>query len=279
MARRARKRKRRSTRELKAAQQAQMQMAMMQSMMGVHHPAMQFAMMQQMGQAQPPFMITQQHKSRRPKQNSSKREESASSSSSSSGSSSNCTGERLWNPAAAMAAMAAMWSSAPVAVSGSVTRPNSVPPHGALASAAEQLEVFLSENVVDSETADRLRAMPPHLQQTVIRQGPVSEMRNLSATLKARIRDVELGRISTNPADYCVRHSGISFQDERASWPARRNAKMTIEAMIRDHRLSPGCAWMLRALPPDKQKLAARIDPVGQADPSGYVAEQLKKIV
>jgi len=178
-----------------------------------------------------------------------------------------------------MAAMAAMWSTAPVAASGSVTRPSSVPPHGVLASAAEQLEVFLSENVVDPETADRLRAMPPHLQQSVIRQGPVSDMRNLSATLKARIRDVELGRNSTNPADYCVRHSGISFQDERASWPARRNAKMTIEAMIRDHRLSPGCAWMLRALPPDKQKLAARIDPVGQADPSGYVAEQLKKIV
>jgi len=49
--------------------------------------------------------------------------------------------------------------------------------------------------------------------------------------------------------------------------------------MISDFRLSPGCAWMMRSLPPDKQKLAAKIDPSGQADPSGYVAEQLRKIV
>merc|ERR1719265_2323907 len=49
--------------------------------------------------------------------------------------------------------------------------------------------------------------------------------------------------------------------------PTRRgSAKKAIEEMIRDYRLSPGCAWMMRALAPDKQKLAARIDPAGQHD-------------
>lgn len=67
--------------------------------------------------------------------------------------------------------------------------------------------------------------------------------------------------------------------DDRGAKPARKSAKVTIEAMVKDFRLSAGCAWMLRALPPDKQKLASRIDPSGQADPSGYVAEQLKGIV
>lgn len=71
----------------------------------------------------------------------------------------------------------------------------------------------------------------------------------------------------------------MDFADDKGPKPARRSAKATIEAMIQDYRLSPGCAWMLRALPPDKQKMASRIDPSGQADPSGFVAEQLKKIV
>jgi hypothetical protein len=49
--------------------------------------------------------------------------------------------------------------------------------------------------------------------------------------------------------------------------------------MISDYRLSVECAWTMRALAPDKQKLAAKIDPAGQADPSAYVAEELRKIV
>lgn len=76
-----------------------------------------------------------------------------------------------------------------------------------------------------------------------------------------------------------TRHDAFDIADDRGPKPARRSAKLTIEAMIKDYRLSPGCAWMLRALPPDKQKLASRIDPSGQADPSGYVAEQMKSIV
>jgi len=65
-------------------------------------------------------------------------------------------------------------------------------------------------------------------------------------------------------------------------WPTRRprrNAKDVIEAMIAEYRLAPSCAWVLRSLPPDRQKVAARIDPSGKADPSAYVAEQLEMIV
>lgn len=170
--------------------------------------------------------------------------------------------------------MAAMWP-----ISATTSGHHTASHQGVPGSAAEQLVGFLGENPVDPDAADRLRALPPHLQQNVMRQGPVSDARNPSAVLKARVRDAELGRTTANQGNYCMRPPGVSFQDERASWPARRSAKATIEAMIRDYRLSPGCAWMLRALPPDKQKLAARIDPSGQEDTSGYVAEQLKKIV
>jgi hypothetical protein len=92
---------------------------------------------------------------------------------------------------------------------------------------------------------------------------------------KDGVRSKTLKYITVKPSNV---HPLTSLDDERGR-PARRSAKVTIEAMVRDYRLSPGCAWMLRALPPDKQKLAARIDPAGQADPSGYVAEQLKRIV
>lgn len=44
------------------------------------------------------------------------------------------------------------------------------------------------------EAADKLRALPPHLQRIVIERGPVSTYRNPSAVLLARVRDAELGR-------------------------------------------------------------------------------------
>mmetsp|Transcript_27769 Transcript_27769/g.57676 ORF Transcript_27769/g.57676 Transcript_27769/m.57676 type:complete len:155 (+) Transcript_27769:2-466(+) len=138
------------------------------------------------------------------------------------------------------------------------------------------VEAFLSSCPIDPEAAKRMRALPPALQQSVIRRGPIADTRNPSAVLIARVRDAETGRTEGSAVDM---DRTAAIADERGSKPARRSAKVTIEAMVRDYRLSPGCAWMLRALPPDKQKLAARIDPAGQTDPSGYVAEQLKKIV
>mmetsp|Transcript_118976 Transcript_118976/g.381222 ORF Transcript_118976/g.381222 Transcript_118976/m.381222 type:complete len:328 (-) Transcript_118976:109-1092(-) len=144
------------------------------------------------------------------------------------------------------------------------------------------VEVFLSQCPVDPEAADRMRVLPPHLQQVVMARGPVSDTRNPSAVLIARVRDAELGRggLEPPPGDLGMLGGGMmDGADDFGGKPARKSAKVTIEAMILEYRLSPGCAWMLRALPPDKQKMASRIDPSGQADPSGYVAEQMKKIV
>jgi len=283
--------------KMAAARQAPMHMAMMQGMMGMP-PAMQMAMMHQMGMPPPPYM---QHPMRPPPHmmfgsegphRSSKRRRggggggsrgyaaspgvpegaASSSSSSSSDSSDDDSNGGLPHPAA-MAAMAQMWPGAPPPA------PHMMP-HGPVPHGADGLEAFLSMCALDPEAVDRVRALPPHLQQAVMSRGLLTDTRNPSAVLLARVRDAEhhLGR-----ADGGGDYGGgppppVDILDD-APQPARRSAKLTIETMIRDYRLSPGCAWMLRALPPDKQKLAARIDPAGQADPSGYVAEQMKKIV
>mmetsp|Transcript_100494 Transcript_100494/g.199583 ORF Transcript_100494/g.199583 Transcript_100494/m.199583 type:complete len:434 (+) Transcript_100494:121-1422(+) len=259
-----------------AASQAPMHMAM-----GMMHP-LQLAMMQQMGMVPPAYLAAMQRPPGaaqalsgsmlfdgpfgdrfRRRRHASRGQEGASSSSSSESSDSESSGDEngVMHPAAAMAAMAAMWPGAAAAAAGGV-EPGGGP----------NIEAFLAACPVDPEAADRLRALPPQLQQSVMRRGPLSETRNPSAVLIARVRDVEL---PPPPTDF----DRSAASDEKGPKPARRSAKVTIEAMIRDYRLSPGCAWMLRALPPDKQKLAARIDPAGQSDPSGYVAEQLKRIV
>lgn len=276
-----------------------MQMAMMHGMMGM-------AMMQQMGQMgmMPPgylhslaaqqaqMMIGKDSKSRRRRRKSSRAKHAgeahegaggqSSSSSSDSSSDSEDTAGVLPTPSA-MAAMAAMYGP-----------PGAASPNGA---PVEDVEAFLAANPVDPEAADRLRALPPHLQQAVVQRGPVADTRNPSAVLITRVRDAELQRGGGVPATGSsspavvgapLAPAGVDPEFGAGAYagrqgsppkPARRSAKVTIESMIRDFRLSPGCAWMLRALPPDKQKMAARIDPTGQADPSGYVAEQLKKIV
>lgn len=272
-----------------AAQQGSLQMAMMQGMMV--HP-MQMAMM---GMVPPPYMAAMQrppgpgapqapHMMFGAGAPRSKRRRSAdgledgggggggaagaSSSSSSDSSESDSSAEKgegeegVMPPATAMAAMAAMWPAAAAAAAGS---------------GEGGVEAFLSSCRIDPEAAKRMRALPPALQQSVMRRGPLAETRNPSAVLNARVRDAEIGRTEGGPSDM-DRGLGSALANDRDK-PARRSAKMTIEAMIRDYRLSAGCAWMLRALPPDKQKLAARIDPAGQADPSGYVAENLKRIV
>lgn len=288
------------------AQQMPMRMAMMQGMMGVPHPAaMQMAMMQQMsmgGMGHPPFMpgmpippppphpMLVGPQARR-----SKRGGSSSSSRSCSNCSKSSSGkEGVLPPAAAMAAMAAMWPGAsacaaggPFGMGGPSGRPHMRPgndmedPGG-----NDEVEAFLSANPVSQDAGEKLRQLSASLQQAVMRRGPVSDTRNPSAVLVARIRDAELGRVSDAPASFAesfplagraARSPPPIMSDDRK--PARRSAKAAIETMIREFRLSPGCAWMLRALPPDKQKLAAQIDPSGHVDPSGYVAEQLKKIV
>jgi len=137
-----------------------------------------------------------------------------------------------------------------------------------------QVEAFLSAAPdVDQEVADRLRSMSTELQTEVMRRGPL-DTRSPTSNLLSRMRQAEAahkaGTLKRGPVP------GIAADAQK---PARHSAKAQIEAMISEFRLTPGCAWMLRSLPPDKQKLAAKIDPSGQPDPSGYVADELKEIV
>merc|ERR1719215_1148650 len=118
----------------------------------------------------------------------------ASSSSSSESSDSESSGDEsgVMHPAAAMAAMAAMWPGAAAAAAGGV-EPGGGP----------NIEAFLAACPVDPEAADRLRALPPPLQQSVMRRGPLSETRNPSAVLITRVRDVELPRPDAiGPSDF-----------------------------------------------------------------------------
>ncbi|CAE7391343.1 unnamed protein product [Symbiodinium sp. CCMP2456] len=139
----------------------------------------------------------------------------------------------------------------------------------ASANLASELEEFLqAASDLEVEVANRLRDMPPHLQQEVMRRGPL-DVRSPTSSLLSRMKQaLEADRSG------CLRgrHNG-------GMRPVKQSAKTAIEALINDFHLQPECAWMLRSLPPDKQKLAARIDPSGQEDASGYVAEELKKIV
>jgi len=134
------------------------------------------------------------------------------------------------------------------------------------------LEAFIAANPVNPEAIDRLRSLPPNLQAAVMRRGHVMYERNPSQCLIIRCRDAEQG----GGDDAGARKGPNEGQSEM---PWRKSAKASIEKMIEDYRLDIMCAWTMRALAPDKQKLAAKIDPSGQADPSGYVAEQLKTIV
>jgi len=252
------------------AQQAPMYMAMMQGMMGWNHPAVHLAMMQQMASqaymhSPEQLQLLQEWQKQRlagtDKVSSSKPQhgEGEDTESTSSVDSRKDKDAAKFPPhPATMGAMSTMWPPGPPSTTGA---------------SSVTVEAFLAENHVDPDVADRLRALAPHRQQDVIRRGSVSGSWNPSVTLKSRICRVE--------HDYGSGFSGSAFaiHDEKGSWPARRSVKATIEGLIRDYNLSPGCAWMLRALPPDKQKLAARIDPSGQADTSGYVADQLQEIV
>lgn len=277
-----------------------MHMAMMQGMMGMNPAAMQMAMMGMPGMPpipgipppymhgmRPPHMMfgvgaTGGSKKRRregdqggdsgaEKPANDAGDDGGGSSSSSSSSDSSDSESNNGIPSHPMVAMAGMWPGPHPGAPWHATR---VPPNGPM-----DLEGFLRANPVDAEAADQLRALPPHLQQAVIRRGPVSNTGNPSAVLLARVRDAESGEGIGGLAPSGSLPGPPPGPPPEDDKPARKSAKATIENMIKDYRLSAGCAWMLRSLPPDKQKLASRIDPAGQADPSGYVAEQMKLIV
>lgn len=137
--------------------------------------------------------------------------------------------------------------------------------------AGPDVEGFLRDHTLEAEVADRLRLMPPHLQSEVMRRGPLDSRSPTSMLLSRMKQALEADRNGEL-------HRGAVAPDAGMR-PVKQTTKNAIEALISDFGRSPGCSWMLRSLTPDKQKLAAKIDPTGQADPSGYVAEELKKIV
>lgn len=296
------------------------QAAMMQSMMqqGMNPMAMQMAMMQQMGHmgmAHPAYMQMMQQQMMNSKAGGKaggkQDDEGSSSESGDSSSSSSDSGPAAggFNPAAAMAAMAAMnpaMSHWPASASAGPPpqadykppphRPGMPPPpppppppggYGMLpppipggatdADVDADVEAYLKDNPVNEEAADRLKCLPPHLQVAVMKRGTLTDNRNPSGTLIAWVRDAEVGRPDGRGEGHMKKE--IAPAGGGDSMPARKSVKQAIEAMINDFRLEVNVSWTMRALAPDKQKLAAKIDPSGQPDPSAYVAEQLKSIV
>mmetsp|Transcript_38051 Transcript_38051/g.89029 ORF Transcript_38051/g.89029 Transcript_38051/m.89029 type:complete len:487 (-) Transcript_38051:116-1576(-) len=173
------------------------------------------------------------------------------------------------------------------------------PGGGMVPSHIMDLEAFLTAHRVDHEAAARVRSMPIPLQQAILSMGPLPDVRNSTRALMARINSLQGGHMSTfgmlphmgygsHGAPHVAPRAPFAQNQRPPGKPVHRpesnrdrerpgkTAKSAIEALIQKHGLSTTCAWMLRSLPPEKQKFAARIDPSGQVDPSGYVAEQLE---
>ncbi|CAE7157708.1 unnamed protein product [Symbiodinium pilosum] len=218
-----------------------MQMAAQQAafMQFMHHPGYMAMMQQQMGMMQPHMM----HMGMRP---------------------------QPWGPA-----RRGRRSSSSGSYSSSESRKEGAQPDSSCTLAAhsgKEVEEFLkAATELEAEVANRFRDMPPHLQQEVMRRGPL-DARSPTSSLLSRMKQA----LEADRSGCLLRGGGPGNGGMR---PVKQSAKAAIEALINDFHLQPECAWMLRSLPPDKQKLAARIDPSGQADASGYVAEELKKIV
>lgn len=236
------------------------QMAMMQSMMGM---PMQMAMMQGMGLMPPPYMQAMQRQAMMAGRDPNAGDSSDSSDESSSGDSSGDEGNGVMPPAAAMAAMAAMYGhpAHPGAHPGARPfghpgrPPPQAPPQGDFPGGILPPPPPPPPPPGFGGMHGRIPSGPPH---------------HMEVAPRARAESSDGGNFGGDRA---------AGDGEDGPAPARRSAKVQIENMIRDFRLNAGCAWTMRALPPDKQKLAAKIDPSGQEDPSGYVAEQLKGIV
>ncbi|CAK0857149.1 unnamed protein product, partial [Prorocentrum cordatum] len=133
------------------------------------------------------------------------------------------------------------------------------------AQTADDVERFLQANAVDPEAAVRLRGLPPELQRRVLERGGLSATRNPSAVLIARMRDAEKGEVVTQ--------AGVG---EPAPPPAE-NGHPGVEALIAAHGLDARAALALRALPPEKQDVAAQLDLAVARHPSAFVMAALAK--
>mmetsp|Transcript_1034 Transcript_1034/g.2230 ORF Transcript_1034/g.2230 Transcript_1034/m.2230 type:complete len:305 (-) Transcript_1034:103-1017(-) len=158
-----------------------------------------------------------------------------------------------WESAAAGRVSAAM-----VAAAAAAAASNASP----IATAAE-VEKFLAENPgVDRETSQRLRMLSTNYQKLVIERGSLKGLRNPSTALGNRITDVEQGRIAAAPRpgeDGFIAPGGAT----------------KIEKMIKDNALNATAAGILRALPPEKVKMALALKFENVRDPSALVMQTL----
>lgn len=65
--------------------------------------------------------------------------------------------------------------------------------------AAQEVELFLTANPVDTGSANQLRREPPHIALAVMDRGPLRSCRDPSGVIVARIRDAKRGNLGPNP--------------------------------------------------------------------------------
>jgi len=126
------------------------------------------------------------------------------------------------------------------------------------------VEQFLAISGADGESAQRLRMLPANYQRIVIERGPILGSRNPSSVLIARIRDVEMGRITAPPPGFGA--SALSIGG---------SGNPEIEKLIRQHNLDASAAGMLRGLPPEKQRIALQLPLHEVRNPSAMVMKEL----
>lgn len=130
----------------------------------------------------------------------------------------------------------------------------------------QEVEAFLSVNPVESHAAQRLRALPPDKQKSVIERGSLLGARDPSAVLVSRIRDAVLTAGSL---------MGMGMAAPAMLANAYGSGHAGVEALIARHNLDAKCAVVLRSLPPEKQALAAEMPVTGARNPSAFVMAQL----
>jgi len=132
-----------------------------------------------------------------------------------------------------------------------------------LASSTE-VEQFLAISGSDGESAQRLRMLPANYQRIVMERGPILGSRNPSSVLIARIRDVEMGRITAPPPGF----GGSNLMLGSSSNPE-------IEKLIKQYNLDPSAAGMLRSLPPERQRIALQLPLHEVRNPSAMVMKEM----
>lgn len=131
--------------------------------------------------------------------------------------------------------------------------------------ASPEVEAFLAANPVEPHAAQRLRTLPPEMQRLVLERGSLLGARDPSAVLISRVRDAMAGGAQ-----------GLGLGVPAPPPVSPGGLHQGIEALIVRYGLDARCAQMLRALPPDKQALAAELPMHEARNPSAFVMAQLQ---